>query len=209
MTALAGQVGSTPPDSLRRAIQDVFARPEYRWEDSRVLLRWLGMQWLSFMDWLNALHKTHPTQYAVLLVVATVLLVTILTHFGYVALRILRPTLRTEVAPSAGHPVDDVRAHLGRAAALAMAGRYAEALAHRFIALLLELDARKAVIFRPSKTPAEYVGQAKVDAAGQAALSALVAQLYRHVFAAVPCDAQGYAAFGMLADRIGGHVASP
>jgi len=208
MTALAGQGVAPPPDSLRRAIQDVFARPEYRWEDSRVILRWLALQWLSFMDWLNALHNSHPTQYALLLGAATLLLVAILVHFGYIAIRILRPTLRTERASAiGGGSVGDVGVHLRLAAGLATTGRYADALAHRFLALLLQLDARNAVAFRPSKTPAEYLGEARVDAAGQAELSALVAQLYRHVFAAEPCDARGYEAFGMLADRIGDRVA--
>jgi len=208
--ALASQAGAAPPDSLRRAIQEVFARPEYRWADSRVILRWLGTQWLTFMDWLNALQRTHPTQYAVLLAVAAMLLVAILVHFGYIAVRILRPTLSTGPAPRArGRPVDDVRLHLDRAADCAVAGRFAEALAHRFLALLLQLDARQVVKFHASKTPAEYVGEARVDAVGQADLSALVSRLYRHLFAAVPCDARGYEEFGMLAERIGAHVAPP
>jgi len=208
ITALASQGGAAPPDSLRRAIAEVFARPEYRWADSRVILRWLGTQWLAFMDWLNALQRSHPTQYAVLLVVAVILLVAILLHFGYIAVRILRPTLSTGPTPAAaGRPVNDERAHLDRAADLAVAGQYGEALAHRFLALLLQLDARQVVKFHLSKTPAEYVGEARVDAEGRADLRALVSRLYRHLFAAVPCDAQGYEEFGMLAARIGAHVA--
>ena len=103
--------------------------------------------------------------------------------------------------------MNDVRAHLGRATDLAVAGRYAEALAHRFLALLLQLDARRAIKFHVSKTPAEYVGEARVDAEGRADLRALVSRLYRHLFAAVPCDARGYEEFGMMAARIGEHVA--
>ncbi len=207
MIALAGQGGAVPPDSLRRAVAEVFARPEYRWEDSRVLLRWLGMQWFSFLDWLNALHSRHPAQYAVLLTAAIVLLVAILVHLGYIAVRILRPMLSTESAPLAtDRPVDEVGAHLDQAARLATAGRYAEALAHRFAALLLRLDARRAVSFHPAKTPAEYLGEARVDAEGQDGLRALVVTLYRHVFAAVPCDAQGYQDFGLLAARVEQHV---
>jgi len=208
ITALPSRAGAVPPDSLRRAIEEVFARPEYRWADSRVILRWLGTQWLIFMDWLNALQRSHPTQYAVLLVLAVVMLVAILVHFGYVVVRIVRPTLSTGSTPPApGRPVDDVRTHLGRAADLAVAGRYPEALAYRFLALVLLLDARRAVRFDASKTPAEYVGEARVDPEGQADLSALVSRLYRHLFAAVPCDARGYEEFGMLAERIGEHVA--
>jgi len=208
ITALASQGDAAPPDSLRRAIADVFAGPEYRWADSRVILRWLGTQWQTFLDWLNAFQRSHPTQYAVLLAVAVALLVAILVHFAYIAVRILRPTLSTgPTSAAAGQPVNDVRAHLGRATDLAVAGRYAEALAHRFLALLLQLDARRAIKFHVSKTPAEYVGEARVDAEGRADLRALVSRLYRHLFAAVPCDARGYEEFGMMAARIGEHVA--
>ena len=156
ITALASQGDAAPPDSLRRAIADVFAGPEYRWADSRVILRWLGTQWQTFLDWLNAFQRSHPTQYAVLLAVAVALLVAILVHFAYIAVRILRPTLSTgPTSAAAGQPVNDVHAHLGRATDLAVAGRYAEALAHRFLALLLQLDARRAIKFHVSKTPAE------------------------------------------------------
>jgi len=103
--------------------------------------------------------------------------------------------------------VDDVRAHLTRAVDLAAAGRYTDALAHRFVALVLQLDARHVLRFRPSKTPAEYVGEAQVGAEDRAGLGALVSALYRHVFAAVPCDATTYATLGTLADRVGERVA--
>ena len=208
ITALASQGGAAPPDSLRRAIDEVFARPEYRWADSRVILRWLGTQWLAFMDWLNALQRSHPTQYAVILAVAVILLVAILVHFGYIAVRILRPTLSTGPASAAiGQSVSDEHTQLGRAADLAAAGRYAEALAHRFLALLLQLDARQVLKFHVSKTPAEYVGEARVDAEWQSDLRTLVSRLYSHLFAAVPCDARAYQEFGILAERIGAHVA--
>jgi len=208
IAAQASQVGVPPPDSLRRAIREVFSRSEFRWEDSRLVLHWLGTLWLGFLDWLNAFQKTHPTRFALLLAVAIVALAAILVHFVYIALRILRPTLATERGPApAGQPVDDVRAHLTRAAELAGAGRYTDALAHRFVALVLQLDARHVLRFRPSKTPAEYVGEAQVGAEDRAGLGALVSALYRHVFAAVPCDATTYATLGTLADRVGERVA--
>lgn len=208
IAAQASQVGVPPPDSLRRAIREVFARSEFRWEDSRLVLHWLGTLWLGFLDWLNAFQRVHPTQFAVLLAGAIVALAAILAHFAYIAVRIVRPAFATARAPAAaGGAADDVRAHLTRAAELAAAGRYTDALANRFVALVLQLDARHAVAFRPSKTPAEYVGEAEVDAEGRAGLGALVSALYRHVFAAVPCDAGTYATLGTLADRVGEHVA--
>src|SRR5439155_4298789 len=62
---------------------------------------------------------------------------------------------------------------------LARGGRYAEALAHRFLAVVLELDRLKALRFHTSKTPAEYVGEARLTDAGRATLAGLVAQLYQ------------------------------
>src|SRR6267154_6555900 len=118
--------------------------------------------------------------------------------------RIVRPGARTgETRPAVGAPViADAAAHLAFAETLARAGRYAEALGHRFLALVLELERRKALRFHASKTPAEYVGEAHLTDRGRASLADLVAQLYRHLFAAVPCDADGYATFGARATEL-------
>src|SRR3989442_12155445 len=91
---------------------------------------------------------------------------------GYVVWRITRPTARTPAGGAegiGGRELADARAHRARAEELARAGRYAEALAHRFVALVLELERRRALAFHPSKTPAEYVGEARLDAAGRGA----------------------------------------
>ena len=152
--------------------------------------------------------ETHHTLFQVLLWGATVLLLVILVHFGYVAWRIYRSTVRpagsVPVAP--GLRLEDALAHLRRAEELARAGRYAEALAHRFTAVLLDLEGARALRFHPSKTPAEYVGEAALDAAGRATLTGLVVRLYRHVFGAVPCDVQGYRDFGADAQLVLQHV---
>ncbi len=186
----------------------MFARPEYHWVPRRHPLQWLS-HWLHALQaWLNRLDETHPTLFQVFLWGATVLLLAILVHFGYVAWRIYRSTVHragpTSVAP--GLRLEDARAHLRRAEELARAGRYAEALAHRFTAVILDLEGARALHFHPSKTPAEYAGEAALDAAGRATLTALVVRLYRHVFGAVPCDAQGYRDFGADAQLVLLHV---
>src|ERR1044072_9102713 len=104
--------------------------------------------------------------------------------------------------PAPGPPViRDARAHRALADELAAQGRYAEALGHLFLAVVLELDKRKAVRFHASKTPAEYVGEARLAASAGSTLATLVAQLYRHLFGAVPCDADQFAAFGAAAQE--------
>ncbi len=199
-----------PPDSLRRAVVEVFARPEYRWASGRSPLQWLLEQFGRLLDWLGRAEASHPVAFRALLVLLSVTLLVNLVHMGYVVWRITRPTARTPGGGAAapGLLVEDAGAHRERAEALAHAGRYPEALAHRFAAMLLELERRDALRFHPSKTPAEYVTEARLDQAGRATLSQLVARLYRHVFGAVPCDEETYRAFASDADLLSEHVAT-
>ena len=203
-----------PPDSLRAALREVFARPEYRWNERPDPWGWILAVWYRLLDWLDAVQRGHPAGFKVLLALSALVLVGLLAHMGYVVWRITRPTARTPAggagggAGGIGGPVlADARAQRVRAEELARAGRYAEALAHRFVALVLDLERRRALAFHPSKTPAEYVGEARLDAAGRASLAELVARLYRHLFGGVPCDAGGYREFGAAADELGRHVA--
>ncbi len=200
-----------PPDSLRRAVAEVFARPEYRWATGRSPLQWLLEQIGRLLDWLGRAEADHPMVFRAVLVLLSVALVATLVHMGYVVWRITRPTARTssDGAAAPGMHLEDARAHRQRAEALANAGRYAEALAHRFVALVLELERRDALQFRPSKTPAEYVTEARLDQADRASLGQLVARLYRHIFGAAPCDAETYRAFASDADLLSEHVATP
>ena len=174
------------------------------------MVSWLARQWQNLIDWMNRLAAQHPIGFDIGLALVVVALVALLVHIGYVMWRIVRPAARTgETRPAALAPVlADAAAHLAFAETLARAGRYAEALGHRFLALVLELERRKALRFHSSKTPAEYVGEARLTDRGRASLAGLVAQLYRHLFGAVPCDAGGYETFGAAAQELarGEHV---
>ena len=187
----------------------MFARPEYRWVASRNPLEWLLGLWHRLLALLEGLGRAHPVTYRLLTIGLALLLVGLLVHMGYVVWRITRPTVRTEPTgpPGAGADRLDARAHLERAEELARLGRYPEALAHRFLAVVLQLDALRALTFHPAKTPAEYVVEARLDTAGRASLADLVGQLYRHLFGAVPCDGDAYRAFGATADVVPLHVA--
>ena len=184
-------------DSVRRALADVFARPEYVWVPRFNPGEWIREQVLRLLDWIGRQQTAHPAAFKVLL------------HMGYVVWRITRPTARTPPGPAqpGGVRLEDARAHRRRADELARAGRYAEALAHRFVALLLALEQQQALKVDLSKTPAEYVREARLDASGRASLADLVARLYGHVFGAVPCDANTYQAFGAAADAVFRRVA--
>ena len=185
-------------------IGQVFARPEYQWVERRRVVSWLGRQWHNLIEWLNRLSAQHPVGFDIGLALVVVALIALLVHIAYVMWRIVRPAARTgQAQPAAvGRVIADAAAHLAYAEELARAGRYAEALGHRFLALVLELDRRKALRFHVSKTPAEYVGEARLTDRGRASLAGLVAQLYRHLFGAVPCDAAEYEMFGDAAQEL-------
>lgn len=187
---------------------EVFARPEFQWVERRRALSWLANLWHNLIDWLNRLAEQHPVGYNVGLALVIIAVALLAVHIGYVVWRIVRPTARTERgARAAGGAVVNAATHLARAAELARAGRYAEALGHRFLAVVLELDRLEVLRFHVSKTPAEYVGEARLDDTGRTSFAALVAQLYRHLFGAVPCDETEYRAFGEAAQVVGRHVA--
>jgi len=196
-------------DSVRRALADVFARPEYIWVRRFNPGDWIREQALRLLDWIGRQQTAHPAAFKVVLAILIAVLAGLLLHMGYVVWRITRPTARTPPGPAqpGGVRLEDARAHRQRADELARAGRYAEALAHRFVALLLALEQQQALKVDPSKTPAEYVREARLDASGRASLADLVARLYGHVFGAVPCDANTYQAFGAAADAVFRHVA--
>ena len=203
-------VQGVPTDSVRQAVREVFARPEYQWGERSQLLQWLVDWWRKLMSALASLDTSHPILGRVVVWAAVAALVAVLAHFGYVAWRIYRATvrpLRASPAPT-GMRLEDARAYRERADALARAGRYSAALAYRFIVLLLELERAHAVQFDPSKTPAEYIGEARLDAEARASFVGLVERLYRHVFGAEPCDARAYDEFGAAAQWVTQHVAS-
>jgi hypothetical protein len=174
------------------------------------MVSWVARLWQHLMDWLDHVSAAYPTGFNIVLALLVVVLVALLVHIGYVMWRIVRPAARTGARASASAMgiVLNARAHLALADELARAGRYAEALAHCFVAAVLELDTRKALRFHASKTPAEYVAEARLDETGRAALAVLVAQLYRHLFGAVPCDEYEYRSFGEAALELarGRHV---
>ena len=182
----------------------MFARPEYRWTERRHPLQWLVNAWNTLLEWAHRTAQHHP----VMLLPLALVLLALLAHLYWTGWKIYRSHIRPAGAlRPAGTPLlADARAHLARADDLARAGRYAEALAHRFIAVVLELERVQALKFHPSKTPAEYVAEARLDEAGKGSLAGLVASLYRHLFGAQPVDAAEYAAFGDSAQLVVRHV---
>ncbi len=189
---------------MRRVVGQVFARSEFQWVERHRVLGWLLQQWTNFRDWLNRFAEQHPTGYSIGLSLLVLVLVVLVVHIGYIVWRIVRPGARAGAPATASRPgiIVNAASHVARAEELARAGHYAEALGHRFLAAVLELDRIGALRFHASKTPAEYVGEARLDESGRASLARLVAQLYRHLFGAVPCDEREYQSFGIAAQEL-------
>jgi len=196
------------PDSLRAALRTVFAAREYRWSEPNSTWVWLVTQWHRALDWLEGLRLVSPVRYYLLLAVLTLALVASLVHLGWLVWRSLRPVepVRAPLPPAA--PPRDAAWYAAEARRLSAAGRFAEALGVRFVAAVLDLDERRVVQFHPSKTPAEYALEARLDAAGRSGLSELVASLYRHVFGGTPCDAEQWHHFDALAASLWLHAAT-
>ena len=201
-------VAQIPADSVRRVVRTVFTQPEYQWVARREPLLWLRRLWFRFIDWIDSLSRTHPFGYNALLGVLILILVLMLAHIGYVVWRITRRSTRESLpeGPGGAGILHDAAHHLARAAELASAGHYVEALGHRFLAVVLELDRVDALKFHASKTPAEYLWEVRLDDTGRASFVALVAVLYRHLFGAVPCPEAEYRAFGEAAQELTRHV---
>ncbi|MGE5745332.1 MAG: DUF4129 domain-containing protein [Gemmatimonadota bacterium] len=197
-----------PADSVRRAVREVFARPEYDWVQTARPLHWLRDLWMRFRAWLDAFATQHPLGAKLLFWAALLALIALLAHIGLTVWRIYRVTVQQPGGTGAAPAPEllDSRGHLARAESLARTGRYTEALAHRFIVLLLELDRADALTFHPSKTPAEYVREARLGATGRATMAGLVSRLYHHVFGAEPLDERGYREFGAAAGTLLHHV---
>lgn len=210
MTALAVQVSAAPPpDSLRAVLRDVFAAPEYDWEARRSALAWMRELYLRLLGWFAGLEQTHPLTYYLLLAAMIVVLLAILAHFGYVLWRAFRP-VALEIAGrrAPGPGPRDAAWYLAEARRLSEAGRYADALGHRFVALVLELERRQALNFHASKTPAEYASEVRLDGEGRGRFRSLVLTLYRHLFGGVPCTPAEWISFDREAAELGGRVAA-
>jgi len=180
-------------DTLRRVLDSVFRAPAYHWTTRpsplAPLKRWL----LGFAFWLDALHKSHPLVYQGILFAMVVLVVVIMVHITWLLMRTMRaPLPATTPTTPATEPHDAAwyRREADRHAAL---GRYTEAMQAEFTALVLALDARDLVRFHPSKTPAEYARETRLDAGARAAMRELVTALYGYAFARWPCGADDLA----------------
>lgn len=202
-------LGPAFADSIRATLSEIYGRPEFDWEAPPDVFGWLWRLFAAVIAWLRGLEAAHPIAYWLLVGGLAALLLLILAHLSSIVLRVLRYKESSGVEPTSGPKEPrNIRWHLDRVAQLKRAGRYGEALAQRFVAMLLELEQRRALDFHPSKTPAEYRSEVHLDSAGKSVFADLVTKLYRHLFGGAPCGAEDLEVFERAAREVGEHVAS-
>lgn len=211
MTLYPPQVpeGEISADSLRAVVRGVMSGDEFVWHERPAIIDKLADLWRWLMSWLAELGGLHPVVYWLLVAGLLVVLIAILAHLGWTLSRAFRRPESVQAPPTM--PTAALRDsvwHRAEAVRLKEAGRFIEALAHHFIALLLELDQREILRFHPSKTPREYVEEVDFEPAGQAAFAELVSRLYGHVFGGVSCSKDELDAFERRVDELGGWVAA-
>jgi len=190
------------PEALRELLREVFSAPEYQW-DRRDPLEVVRRSFRNGADWIAGLQDAHPVLYYVVIGALVGVLAAILLHFGVLIWQSLRPRLETEHASSV--PTDQLHGYEWHVRAYRRAletGRCAEALAHRFAALVAYLDGVRAVRAHPAKTPAEYLREADLDGDRRERLADVVRTLYAHLFGGVSCSAGEVARFDAVASEL-------
>ena len=196
-------------DSIRTVLQEVFAAPEYQWDERRSIIDTLRGWWYGLLGVLEGLRIAHPAVYYVVVGVVVGLLIVIITHVGYIIWQVVRParTARLGEGPTTLQP-HDADWYLNEARRLLCDGQFVAAVAYRFKALLLRLDARGDLTFHPSKTPAEYLLELPQGHECYGALSQLVGILYRHLFGGGECTEPDVRHFEVLAGALEANLAS-
>lgn len=199
-----------PPDSIRAVVRRVMAAPAYDWQTPHDSWRAVRAFFARVADWLNRLMHHHPVIYWAVIAGAVALLLAILVPLIVRAVSAARAprALRRPVGGGRVVTVHDAAWHLAEMARLRADGRYADALAHRFVALLLTLQAAGALTVRAWKTPAEYVHDAALDVERREELRRLVGTLYDVLFAGRPCDAPALDDFDRRAGALGASLAT-
>lgn len=182
-----------PSDSLRAALDAVFRSPAYNWSDEPRGPMLIREWWLRLQQWLEALQRGHPTLFVALIVALVVILAGVVVHGMVVMILTVRGAAARDAGRAASPPARrGADWYFREADALAEQGRYAEAMQAAFTGRALQLDTRGLVRFDPSKTPAEYVREARLAPPDRDALRSLVSVLYAVVFGGAAFGADDY-----------------
>lgn len=190
----ASRFGVVQSDSLRTLIDSVLADPRYQVAATRDSWAPVRRLWLATVEAIESLQANNPVAYKLLVWSLIAVLAIIVGHAIWVAARTIRAgSARTPVRPReiVSEPRDAVW-YANEAEKLASRGLYPEAMQADFLRLMLELDARNLTVFHPSKTPAEYVRDAKLSDVPRSELRELVRYLYACAFGSEPAGASAW-----------------
>ncbi len=147
---------SPTPEQVRRTLDEVFSRSEFKptspWFDWQRLLA-------QFFDWLGSLSGTAPLLFWCLLLGCLALLVLLLAHLGRLVYSVLSASRRAR-----GDRDSQQRRQLSGSFAAAAdhsaaAGDFTEAVRCLFLCLVFHFDESGRISFLPSGTNREYLGQ--------------------------------------------------
>jgi uncharacterized protein DUF4129 len=191
-----------PADSLGTVLDSVFAAPKYAWVPRAHPGLWILEQFRSLLEWFARLETGQPLVYWGIVTTAVVVLVAILVHAGWLMSR----TIGRSTAPDPHEATTHAERRDGpwyraRAARLAAAGRYPEAMRLHFEGIVLDLAQAGLVKWHPSKTPREYTREAKLSAEDRARFTSLVDGVYAASFAGAAWSAAEWESWRAAAGR--------
>ncbi|HET7462452.1 MAG TPA: DUF4129 domain-containing protein [Longimicrobium sp.] len=211
---MADVAGGIPTaQQVQQAVARVYARPEFQEQHRRTWGDWVWSKLAKVFHWIaehlrlvRGLEDTRPGHYWALIIGLVVLLVALLGHITWTALRVAR--MGDEVdAPAADkgkRPKPRTAADWeAEAMRLAAEGRLREAAAALYQSLLLRLDALGVVRFDRSKTPGDYRREARKHPEAATALGAFLRLFEPVAFGGRDLDAEGWERLRAAAEQGG------
>ena len=153
--------GGEPPhpdgDAIRRHLQDVLSRPEFR--KGGMNLAWLAEALRRFFEALGALSGTSPLLFWLLLVACVLLLALIVLHIAWTVRRMLAvaPGGARGRGEAAAQRAGLSRAYRDEARDRAARGDFTEAVRFLFLSLVYFYDEEGRVLFQRAYTNREYL----------------------------------------------------
>lgn len=187
-------VPPVPSDSLRAALDSVFASGAYDWRGADMTVSWIQRQWLALIGWLSHLRAVDPWLYRLLVALLVAVLLAILLHAAMVLYRTVRQAGPVDDnAVPVPVTVRDAAWYRAEADRLARDGQYVAAMQAAFMALARQLDAAGMLQYDSSRTPAECARDARLAEQDRPRLRRLVGELYLAAFGGLPVTADDVA----------------
>jgi hypothetical protein len=201
----------TAPE-VQRALDEVYALPEFAERTLPGPLRWLAERWAGLKAWIavlferfQVLETTAPFLFWLVVAGLALAALAIIGHFVLAAegawrARERRPRAAAETGAAAARGPAEWEAEARRAAA---EGRLRDAALALYQALLLRLDARGALRFDASKTPGDYRLETRAKPDSARVLDDFLRRFEPVAFGGRPLDGPGYEALRRAAGRGG------